>query len=103
VGVDIVVLGLGTVDRFHVERVTEHEGDPLTGTEIGEPIPAEDALAAHDEIRTVGLERAKQGLGLTAQPFVQTHFALGIQDAQVERASMKVDATVVSMLALELN
>jgi len=66
------------MDRLHVERVTEHKGAALAGTEIGEPVPAEDAPATHDQARTVGFEGAKQDLVLTAEPLVQAFLAVRV-------------------------
>ena len=50
-GVDLVVFGLAAMDRFHVERVAQDEGNTFLGAEVGEPVPGEDAFDADDEIR----------------------------------------------------
>ena len=63
-GVDLVVLGLAAVDRLHVEGVAEDEGDVLTGAEIGEPIPAEDALDADDQVVPKRRDGSEEGVGL---------------------------------------
>jgi hypothetical protein len=44
VSIDTVVLGLGPMDGLHVQGMAENEGDALFGTEVGDPIPVEDAL-----------------------------------------------------------
>jgi hypothetical protein len=100
VGVDLVVLGLPAVDGLHVEGVAEDEGDVLLGAEVGEPVPAEDALDADDEVIAIGRDGPEEALGLRAQVAVQEDLAgLVLEDAQVHGASVKVDAAVVSMLA----
>jgi hypothetical protein len=62
-GVNPVVLGLAAVDRLHVEGVAEDEGDGFLGAEVGEPVPAEDALDADDEVVAVGLDGARETPG----------------------------------------
>ena len=48
-GIDFVVLGLAAVDRIHIERVAQDEGNALAGTQVSEPVPGEHALDGHDE------------------------------------------------------
>jgi hypothetical protein len=36
--VDAIVLGLAAVDRLHIQRLAEDEGDALLGAQIGEPV-----------------------------------------------------------------
>jgi len=38
--IDLVVLALGSVNGFHVQSVTEDEGNVVFGTEVGDPVPA---------------------------------------------------------------
>jgi hypothetical protein len=49
-GVDLIVLGFPAVDGFHVQGVAEHEGNPFTVAQIGNPIPGEDALHRHRDM-----------------------------------------------------
>lgn len=46
--------------------MAQHEGDVFVGAEVGQPVPAEDALCADDEILTIGRDRPKERLGLAA-------------------------------------
>jgi hypothetical protein len=57
VGVDAIVFGLSAMDRFHIEGVTEDEGDLLFGTEVGQPVPGEHALDGDYEVFSIGLDR----------------------------------------------
>ena len=43
-GVDLIVFGFSSVDRFHVEGVAEDEWNVLFNTEIGDPVPGEHAF-----------------------------------------------------------
>ena len=52
--VDLLVFGLAAVNRLHVERVAQDEGNTFSGAEVGEPVPGEDAFDAEDEILPVG-------------------------------------------------
>jgi hypothetical protein len=69
------------VDRLQVERVAEDEGHALVGAQTGDPIPGEDALDAE--------ERFRRGLHVATQQ----DLALGVQDAQMHGAGVKIDAT----------
>jgi hypothetical protein len=79
--------------------VAEDEGDLLARAQVGEPVPAEDALDAHDRAPAVGLDGLEEGSRLRAHPLVYSLLAVRVQDAQIQRASMKVDTAVVLMLA----
>jgi len=75
VGVDLVVLGLTPMDGLHVEGVSQDEFDVLLGTEVGEPVPAEDALDSDDEVVAVGLNGVEEEVRLAAQVAVQENLA----------------------------
>ena len=97
--VDPVVLGLAAVDGLHVEGVAEDEGDVL-GAEVGEPVPAEDALGGDDQVVAEGFDGFEEELGLAGQVAVQQDVAAPVlEDAEVHGAGVEVDAAVVSMLA----
>jgi hypothetical protein len=100
VGVDLVVLRLSAVDGLHVERMADDEGDVMLGAEVGEPVPAEDALDAADQVVPVGLDGPEEGVGLAAQIAVQDDLAaFMVEDAEVHGPSVEIDPAVVSMLA----
>ena len=50
--IDLIVLGFASVNGFHVQGVTQYEVDLLARTQIGQPIPREDAFHRHDNGRT---------------------------------------------------
>jgi hypothetical protein len=102
VGVDPVVLGLTAVNGLHVEGVAENEGDVVLSTQVGEPVPAEDALGADDEVSPVGRDGFEKELGVRREITVEELLAaLVVEDAQVHGASVQIDAAVVSMLIRE--
>ena len=99
-GVDTIVLGLPSGDGLHVEGVAQDEGNALTRAEVGEPVPAEDALDANDEVVAIGLDGAEEEFGLRAQVAMQEDLAgLVVEDAEVHGTSVEVDSAVVSMVA----
>jgi len=99
-GVDPIVLGFAAVNGLHVEGMAEDERDVLPGAEIGEPVPAEDALGGDDQVVAVGLDGLEEEIGIAAQVAVQELLAaLVVEDAEVHRSSVQVDAAVVSMTA----
>jgi hypothetical protein len=44
--IDLVILGLTPVNGFHIESMTQNQGNVLFGTQVGEPLPGEDASTA---------------------------------------------------------
>jgi hypothetical protein len=48
--IDLVVLGFPSMNGLHVEGVAENEGNVVLGTQIGQPVPGEHALDAHDQV-----------------------------------------------------
>jgi len=97
-GVEAVVLRLAAVDRLEVEGVGEDEGDVELAAEVGQPVPAEDALGADDEIVAVGPGGLEEGLALAGDSFVQDDRAAAFENAQVHGPGMEVDATVEPVL-----
>ena len=98
VAVNLVVLGLATVDRLHVERVPEHEGNVLSGAEIGQPVPCEHAFSADDKSLAIEANRVEKVVGPTGQVAVNERFARLVDDADVHRLGMQIDTAVEFML-----
>ena len=97
-GVDAIVLGLAAVDGFHVQRVAEHEGDPLAGAEIGEPVPGEDAFHRDDQVLTVGLDGPQEDPRIAANVLVKEDLPSLVENAQIHGSGVQVDAAVVLVL-----
>ena len=86
------------MDRFHVQRVTEHESDAEFLAQIGDPVPAEHAFDRDDQVLSVGGDGSFEGAGGGRQVLVHENGAAVILDAEVHRPCVKVDAAVESML-----
>ncbi len=98
VGVDPVVLGLAPVDRFHVQRVTEDEGNPLASAEVGEPVSGKDALHRHYQVVAIRRDDSQKVLGGGRAVPMDADLAFRIQHADVHPPSVQIDPTVVSVL-----
>ena len=97
VGVDAVVLGFPAVDRLHVVGVTEHEVDVGVGAQVGDPVPAEEALNADDEAVEVGFDQFEKAVGITGDVAVDDLLAVRVEDAHVHVARVQVDSAVILM------
>jgi hypothetical protein len=93
-GIDSVVFDLGAVDRFHVEGMTEDEGDVFALTEIGKPIPGEHTLDGDDDVVAVGVDDLEERLGFGGQVPVSDDLAILIENTDVHRSRMEIDAAV---------
>ena len=97
-GIDAVILGLGPMDGPHVESVAQDEGDALIGTEIGEPVPVEDALRSDNQVLPEGFDGFEKAGPVAGEVLVKQDVAFLILNAQIKGASVKVDPAVVLML-----
>src|SRR5262249_43323101 len=96
-GIDLVVLRLATVDGFHVECVPEDKGDVLGLAQVGEPVPAKQALAGHDQAVAEGRDGLQESRRLGRHFLVQDDLAGVIEDAQVHCPGVQIDAAVESV------
>jgi hypothetical protein len=94
-GIELIVLGLAAVDGLHIQGVSEHEMNTLLGTQIGEPVPGEDALDADHEVFSERRDGAEERLGRGLHIAVQEDLAVTVQDAQIHGSGVQVDAAVV--------
>ena len=99
-GIELVVLGLPAVDGFHRQRVPQHEGNPLGGADIGEPVPREHALGRHDEILAIRGNGLEQRLRIRLDVAVHEHVAARVEDADVHRLHVQINPAIVSMLTV---
>ena len=75
--------------------VAEDEGDALIGAEIGQPVPAEDALGPDDQVVAEGGDGLEEELRLAPELLVQPDLSLLVEDAEVEIAAMEIDADLL--------
>jgi hypothetical protein len=97
-GVDLVVFGFAAMDGLHVQRVTQDEGDAVLGAQIGDPVPAKDALDTDDDVVQEGGDQLKKQLGLGMDILMQPGFALLVDDADVHFSSVQIDTAVELVL-----
>ena len=75
-GVDLVVFGFAAMDGFHVERVTQDEGNAVLGAQDEQHrVPAKDALDTDADVFQEGEGQLKKHLGLGGDIFMQPGFA----------------------------
>src|SRR5262249_29620878 len=75
----------------------KHRGDLLLGTQVSEPVPGVHALDAdHDVVAERG-DRFAEGLGPGGDVLVEDDGAVLVEDAEVERPGVQVDAAVESV------
>ena len=88
------------MDRLHGERVAEHEGDALGSAQIREPVPREHAFGGHNEVVAVRGDRLKERFRIRLRVAVHEHLAGGVEDADVHRFYVEIDAAIVTMLTV---
>jgi len=88
------------VHGLHGEGMAKHEGDPFSGTHIGEPLPGEHAFGRHDEIVAVRGDGLQEHLGIRLDIPVQAHLTSGVEDTDVHRLHVEIDSAIVPMLRL---
>ena len=98
VRVDPVVLRFASVNRFHRERVAQHEGDAFRGAQVREPVPREHALGRHDQIVPVRGHDLEECLRRRWHVAVHQRLAGRVEDADVHRLHVEIDSALVLML-----
>jgi hypothetical protein len=96
-GIDLVVFGFAAVDGFHVEGMAEDELDPLLGAQIGQPISTEEALDGNDQVWAEGFNGFQKSLRTGSQVAVKQDLPLLVEDTQIHRPSVQIDAAVIGM------
>ena len=81
-----------------IYRAPEDEADTFGGAEIGEPVPGEHALDGNDEFFVVRGDSFEKRLRRGPEVLVQPDLAGLVEDADVHRAGVEVDAAVVPVL-----
>ncbi len=82
-GIDFVVLGFPPVDGFHIEGVTQNEGNGLFRAEVGKPVPEEDALDADNNILPIGSDQLQKLLRVGGEILVGQDLPFLVDDADV--------------------
>jgi hypothetical protein len=87
------------VDGLHVKGVAEDKGEALLATEVGHPVPAEEAFDGDRQVLSLGSESLQQPFSVAGQLPVHQGLALLVQDADIEAAGVEVDTAVMKMLS----
>jgi hypothetical protein len=82
------------MDGFHLEGVAEDERALLFGTQVGEPVPGEEAFNGHDPTVTIECHGPEKRVGSGLHVAVQHDFTIVTQDTDVHASGMQVDAAV---------
>jgi hypothetical protein len=77
----------------------EDEGDVVLGTEVGEPVPVEDAFGGHDQIVAERFDGFEEASPVAGEVLVEQDVAFPVLNAEIEGAGVQVDPAVVLMLA----
>jgi len=62
-GVDLVVFGLATMDRFHIQGVAQDKRQPFLCTQVSEPVPRKDTFDGDANIVSLGRDGLEQSVG----------------------------------------
>jgi len=97
-GIDLVVLGLSSVDGFHVQSMPQDEGDVFLGAEVSEPIPGEDTLYCDHNVLSVRRNGLQKGLRLGTDVSMEDYLSVMVQDAEIHGPGVEINATIVAVL-----
>src|SRR5262249_55403682 len=86
------------VDGLQVQGMTEDEGNLLFLAEVGQPVPAEEARAADDQVVAVRCNGLQQELGLGVEGGGQDGVSGLVEEREGRRPGVESDAAVESML-----
>jgi|GEM_PF-1618843 len=89
--VNPVILGFDAVNRLDVKGVTQHKVDPFLFAYIGQPVPAENALHANNDIAPKRFNGLKKSVGLAGNVFVIDLFSIFVQNANIHGSCVQID------------
>src|SRR6516164_1820486 len=93
-GVESVVLRFAAVDQLHIQRVTEDEGNVVLRAAIRQPVPAEHAFRADDQIPTVRREGLEQCREVAGKVTVVDDRARTVQHTYVHGPGVQINARI---------
>jgi hypothetical protein len=70
----------------------------MFGAQVGEPVPGEHALDTHGDVVTIRSDDFEEGLGVGGDVLVDELVAGLVNDADIHRPGMQIDAAVESVL-----
>src|SRR5437879_1450207 len=79
--------------------MAQDEGNLVFSAQVGEPIPGEHALDRHGDVVTIRSDDLEEGLGVAGDILVDKLVAGLVNDADIHRPGMQIDAAVKSVLS----
>jgi hypothetical protein len=98
-GIDRVIFRLATMDRLHREGMPEDERDAFVGAQVSQPVPGEHALDGDDNPRSIRGNDVQEGLRTGLHIAVHPDLAVLVEEADVHRPGVQVDAAVKWVLS----
>jgi len=86
------------VDCFHVEGMTEDEGDVLLDTEIGDPVPSKHTFYSDHDVLTERGNDTKKSFRVCVDILMNPDIASGVEDTDKHILGMQVDPTIKLVL-----
>src|SRR5262245_57853903 len=86
------------MNRFHVERMTQNESNPLTSTQIGQPVPRKDAFDRDDDVLAERIDRFQERLRIGLHVAMKNDRTELVHHAQVHCSRVQINSTVMGML-----
>lgn len=103
-GVDLIIFGLSSMDGFHVEGMTEDEGNLLLVTEICDPVPGEHAFDGNHDVLAEGGNGTEKSFGVCVDVLMNPDLAFGIKDTDKHLFGMQIDSTIkLVLLGVEIH
>ena len=86
------------MDGFHVKCMTKHKRNGFTVTQIGQPVPDEQAFDGDDDVLPIRLDGPEKRFRIGFKVFVKHGVAFLIQNADVHGSGVQIDAAIVLVL-----
>jgi hypothetical protein len=86
------------MDRFHIEGMAENEGDVLTGTEVGDPVPGKHAFDSDHDVLAEGSNGAEKRFRVGVDVLMNPDLAFGIKDTDKHVLGVQIDSTIKLVL-----
>jgi len=75
--------------------MARHKGDALTGTQIGQPLPGEDAFHGDDNPFSVGIDNRQKGIRVGPHVAMDENLTIMVEDTDIHTPRTQIDTTVV--------
>lgn len=99
VGINSIVFRFAAMNGLHIESVPQDKDNPFLTTEVRYPIPGKPTFHPDHDILFIGSNHSQKRFGRGGQIFVHEFGAALIENADVPRFRVWVDATIMFMLS----